>query len=126
MPQFPRTFTDVYSPDTLVAGQTQIVTESQTLLSGQVLARGTLVGRITTGLKMTLSLLASSDGSQVPYGILLDSYDASAGDLAGCGVMVKGEFDQNAVIFGAGQTIANTHDALRDAGIYLKPSLPNV
>jgi hypothetical protein len=126
MPQFPSTFTDVFSPDTLVAGQTQTVTESQTLLSGQVLARGTLVGRITTGGKMTLSLLASADGSQIPYGILADSYNATAGDLAGCGVMVKGEFDQNAVIFGTGQTVANTHDALRDAGIYLKPSLPNV
>lgn len=126
MPQFPRTFTDTFSPDTLVAGQTQPITENQTLISGQVLARGTLVGRITSGGKMTLSLLASSDGSQIPYGILLDSYDASAGDLVGCGVMVKGEFDQNAVIFGTGQTIANTHDALRDAGIYLKTALPNV
>lgn len=123
-PQYPRTFSETYSPDTLIAGLTQGVTESNILLSGQVLARGTVVGMITASGKITISASASSDGSQVPYGILLDSYDATAGDLAGCGVMVKGEFDQNAVIYGTGHSLTTVKAALRDVGIYLKPSVP--
>ncbi|MBP0492175.1 head decoration protein [Roseomonas indoligenes] len=123
MPQYPRSFSESYAPDRLIAGLTQIVTENMVLLSGQNLKRGTIVGRITASGKATISAAAASDGSQVPYGILLDDYDATAGDLGGCGVMVKGEFNDNAVIFGAGHTVLTVHDALRDGGIFLKPSV---
>ena len=36
------------------------------------------------------------------------------------GVYLMGEFNTNALIFGAGQTIANTELLLRDAGIFYK------
>lgn len=122
-PQYPYQTVSSYTPDRLIAGLTQIVTENMVLLAGQVLNRGTLIGRITASGKATIATAAATDGSQNPYGILLDYYDATAGDLGGCGVMVKGEFNDNAVIFGAGHTVLTVHDALRDAGIYLKPSV---
>lgn len=123
MPQYPFQTSYSYKPDNLIAGLTQMVTENMVLLAGQVLQRGTIVGRITATGKATIATAAATDGSQVPYGILLDYYDATSGDLGGCGVMVKGEFNDNAVIFGAGHTILTVHDALRGSGIYLKPSV---
>jgi hypothetical protein len=123
MPQYPYQTSNTYTPDRLIAGLTQIVTENCVLLSGQNLKRGTVVGKITASGKVTISASASSDGSQVPYGILLDDYDATAADLGGCGVMVKGEVNDNAIILGTGHTILTVHDALRDGGIFLKPSV---
>ena len=120
MPQYPSQSSESYTPDRLVAGLTQLVSETGTLTGGQALPRGALVGRITASRKFTLSTAAATDGSQVPYGVLLDDYDATAGDV-GCGVYVKGEFNPNAMTFGAGQTQAGLHDALRGMGIFLKP-----
>lgn len=119
----PRSYSTSYTPDRLIAGNTQLVSWDATLISGQVLARGTLVGKITASGKLTISTSAATDGSQNPVGILLDDYDASAGDV-NVGIYVKGEFNQNAVIFGTGQTAAGVADALRDLGIYLKPAVP--
>ncbi len=119
MPQYPSQFTESYTPDRLVAGLTQLVSETGTLLAGQNLPRGALIGRITASGKLTLSLAAATDGSQVPYGVLLDAFDATAGDTM-CGCYVKGEFDVAALTFGAGQTPAGVHDALRSVGIFLK------
>ncbi|MFZ6761310.1 head decoration protein [Pseudoroseomonas sp. WGS1072] len=114
---------EIYTPDKLIAGLTQIATWNGVLISGQNLKRGAVVGRITASGKVTLSASASSDGSQVPFGILADDYDASAVDLGNVGVYVKGEFNENAVILGAGHTLVSVRDPLRDAGIVLKGSI---
>jgi pantothenate kinase type III len=124
MPQYPRTISEAYAVDKLVAGLTQLVSINKTLISGQNLARGTVVGVITTSGKITQSLSASADGSQTPYGILADDYDATGADRANCAVYVKGEFNENAVILGTGHTIASVREGLRDAGIFLKPAVP--
>ena len=120
MPQYPSQSSESYTPDRLVAGLTQLVSESAILAAGQVLPRGALMGRITASGKLTLSTAAATDGSQVPYGILLDAFDATAGDVT-CGVYIRGEFDPDSITFGAGQTRAGLHDALRAMGIFLKP-----
>ncbi len=122
MAQYPSVTSETYTPDRLIASPAQIESLTGVLISGQNLLRGSLVGKITASGKFTMSLLASSDGSQVPYGILAYDYNATAGDTT-CAIYVKGGFNQNAVIFGTGQTASNTYDALRDAGIYLKPSV---
>lgn len=120
MPQYPRQFSETYAPDNLVAGLTQLVSETGTLLAGQFLPRGAVLGRLTASGKLTLSLAAASDGSQAPYGVLYDAYDSTAGDML-CGVYVKGEFNPNAMTFGAGHTAASVRAVLRGLGIYLKP-----
>lgn len=127
-PQYPYQFSDSFTPDRLVAGVTQLVSKPDCILvSGQTLNRGALVGKITdTGSanvgKLTLSLAAATDGSQIPYGILADYYDASGGDVT-CAIYVKGEFNQNAITFGAGQTAAALYDTLRLKDIWLKSPL---
>ncbi|WP_419900697.1 head decoration protein [Roseomonas sp. USHLN139] len=119
----PGSRTETYQPDNLIAGTTQLVSADGILILGQNLKRGALVGRITASGKLTLSASASGDGSQVPYGILIDDVDATAADTK-CGIYVKGEFNQNAVTFGTGHTASSVYDVCRDAGLFLKPATP--
>ena len=116
---------ETYNPDRLIAGDAKRVTRTETVVSGQTLGRGALVGKITTGGKLTLSLSASSDGSQVPYGIMADAVDASAGDVDGP-VYLSGEFAAEEVTFGADHTAASVRDGLRDRGIFLKSTVAPV
>lgn len=118
----PRAAQASVGPDQLLAGPDHIASWDGILVSGQKLARGTLIGRITASGKLTLSLAAAGDGSQVPIGILLDDYDASAGDT-NCGYYVKGQFNQLRVIYGTGHTAASVRDGLRGLGIILKPAV---
>lgn len=56
--------------------------ENVTLLSGQNLYPGAILGKITSGGKYTAYDNAASDGSQAVAGILLGRGDASSADLA--------------------------------------------
>lgn len=124
MPQFdPGRATATNNPDRLIAGDHPIVTDNATLVSGQNLTRGALLGKITTGGKLTLSLSASSDGSQTPYAILVDDCNASGGDK-NCGIYLTGEFDPTQMTFGTAHTAASVKDGLRALGIFLKTTLP--
>jgi Bacteriophage lambda head decoration protein D len=108
--------------DNLVGGYNDLITRQITLISGQNLKRGTLLGKITASGKYTLSLSASADGSQTPSVILLEDTDASGGDKVTVGAFA-GTFDENGVIFGTGHTAASTREALRDVGILLQSSI---
>lgn len=119
-PQYPFQFSETFTPDRLIAGVTPPITKPDAvLISGQTLQRGALVGKITASGKLTLSLAAATDGSQIPYGILADYYDASAGDVT-CAVYLSGVFNSNAITFGTGQTAAALYDTLRAQEIWLK------
>jgi hypothetical protein len=100
------------------AGDIDVVTWDGTLLSGQVLAAGTIVGKVKLSGKLTISTAGASDGSEVPYGILVEDCDAVAGDLSTC-IYVRGVFDSCSVILGAGHTLASIRDQLRPKGILL-------
>ena len=82
-PQQPGIYAETYVPDQLIAGNAKLVSAPVTFVSGQVLARGSVVGVITASGKYALSLSASSDGSQTPVAIVADAVDASAGDVTG-------------------------------------------
>ncbi|KAF0145105.1 MAG: phage protein Gp19 [Nitrospirae bacterium] len=74
-------------------------------------------------LKYKLSAAAAVDGSQVPDSILVEATDATAADID-VGLYVGGEFNENAITFGAGHTADSVRDALRDKGIILKKGVP--
>jgi hypothetical protein len=57
--------------------------ETVTVISGQNLALGAVVGRITASGKFTALAPAASDGSQNAAGVLLAATDASAADRLG-------------------------------------------
>lgn len=108
--------------DALVVGIDNLQSRSITLVSGQTLKRGALLGKITTGGKYTLSLSASSDGSQSPSVILAEDCDASGGDKVTVAYF-GGVFDENSVTFGTGHTAASAREALRAVGIKLNSSI---
>lgn len=112
--------TETYNPDNLIAGDLGIRTASITVISGQVLTRGAVLGKITASGKYNLSLSAAVDGSQTPVAILAEAVDASGGDVTNVPVYIKGDFNTNALTIGTGHTAASITDTLRDGGIYIK------
>lgn len=121
-PQTPGIYAETYIPDQLIAGNHKLVTDSVTVLSGQVLQRGAVLGKITASGKYILSLSAAADGSQSPSAIAADYIDASAGDVIG-GIYLAGEFNGVALTLGAGITLAAASATLRPLSIYLKTSV---
>lgn len=117
---------ETYLPDQLIAGNEHLVTETDTLnQQGAVSARGTLMGKITATGNIIPCVKTAADGSQVPYGILVDQTDATGGAVL-CGVYVKGEFNVNKMTIDAswGANLAAQVAALlapcRNAQLYLK------
>jgi hypothetical protein len=109
--------------DNLLAGDEQTFADKGTLISGQNLVRGALLGRITTGGKYTLALSASSDGSQTPVAILAHDCDASSADKE-CIVYKAGTFNVNAVTLGTGITLDTaTKHALRALDIFFRTNV---
>lgn len=120
--QIPGIAAEAFLPDQLIAGTHQLVTDTVTVASGQVVARGAVLGMITASGKYTLALSASADGSQNPSVIAADNIDASAGDVLG-GVYIAGEFNGNALVLGAGITLAAAKTAFRPLSIYVKAAV---
>ncbi len=115
--------TETYTPDKLIAGDYPLVTGEVTIVSGQNLARGALLGKITASGKYTLCDSGASDGSQVPKGILAEAVDASAADVTHAPYYLAGEFNEAAIAFGGTDTADTHREALRDLSIYLKETV---
>lgn len=111
-----------FTPDNLIAGDNiRPITRSVTLVSGQNVVRGTVLGIITATGKYTTSLAAASNGSQTPKAIAAEDCDASGGDKVTL-VYIAGEFNENELTLGTGHTLASIREGLRDNGIFLKSS----
>ncbi len=110
-----------YDPTGIIAagGDAKPRIEVVTILSGQNLPAGRLVGKITTGGKFKSSLAASSDGSQLyeKTAVLLEPCDASGGDKA-ARVLVTGTVNLSKVSFDTGQTYAAGKIDMMKAGLY--------
>lgn len=106
------------TPDRLIAGTSPLITRKVTLISGQNLARGAVLGKITTGGKYNLSLSAAVDGSQTPDLILAEAADATAGDVEAV-AYATGEFNQSALTIGTAHTADSIREGLRVKGIHL-------
>lgn len=117
-PQQPGIAAETFIPDQLIAGNLQLVTDTVTLGAG-TLARGAVLGQITTSGNYILSVKTASDGSQVPAAILADTADASGGAVF-APVYLMGEFNSNAISFDASWTVAALKAAMRSFSIFLK------
>lgn len=112
-----------FTPDLLIAGDHPIRTVPVTIISGQNLARGALLGKITASGKCNLSLSAAADGSQVPYAILVDDVNATSGDKQGV-AYIAGDFNASQMVFGTAHTAATVRDALAAKSIYITTPVP--
>jgi len=115
--------TETYTPDNLLAGDYPAVTDIVTILSGENLARGTCLGKITaSGKHVIVNSAGTDDGRRAPVAILAEDCDASGGDAQAV-VYLSGSFNESAVTFGGTDTTATHRAALRDLNIYLKTAV---
>lgn len=70
-----------------------------TVVSGQNLARGTVLGKITASGKYTAWTTGAADGSQTAAGVLLDAVNASAGDAKGVMVARMAAINPAALVY---------------------------
>ena len=112
-----------FTPDKLVAGDAdELLGRKVTIISGQNLVRGTVLGKITASSKYNKSLSTANDGSEVPDLILAEDCDASGGDKTAL-AYERGDFIQEALTLGASHTVASIKEGLRVKGIYLLSSV---
>lgn len=103
--------------ENLLAGNAHLlVARKVTLASGQSLARGAVLGKITSGGKYVLSASAASDGSQTPDLILAEACDASGGDKEAL-AYARGDFLSIGLVLGTGHTVDSIREGLRAKGI---------
>jgi len=90
------------------------------IAGGQTLLRGAVLGQVTATGKLILSLNGAADGSQNAMAILCEDLDTTVNAAADIPfhVLVHGRVNPEALVFGTGQTEANTKAAMRMAGIY--------
>ena len=93
-----------------------ITTRVVTVVSGQNLSAGAVLGKITASGKYNLSLSAASDGSQTPDLVLFQDCDASGGDTEAVAIET-GTVVASALTLGASHTIASIREGLRGKGI---------
>ena len=93
-------------------------TRQITLLSGQNLKAGTLLGKITTGGKYTESTATAIDGSETPDLVLAEDCDASSGDKVTLAYETGG-FNVDEMTIHVTHTVASIREGLRLKGILL-------
>lgn len=108
-----------YAPDNLLAGEYPRVERVVTIAAGADLAKGAVLGRITANGKFKLSASASLDGSQTPDAVLAEKANAADNDVQAV-VYFSGEFNENALVLGAGHTLDSVRIALRAKNVYLR------
>lgn len=107
--------------DNLFYSDVPVVTEAAVIASGQEIARGAVLGKVTSTGELKLSTAGASDGSETPYAIAADTVDATEGEQATI-VYLKGHFNTRALSLGTGLTLAGIKPGLRQLGIYLSES----
>ena len=107
-----------FNLDGLLIGEHPVTSRQITLLAGQNLARGAVLGKITATGKYMLSLAAAVDGSEVPDAVLAEATDATAADVA-TPAYFTGGFDESKLVLGTAHTAASIREGLRVKGIHL-------
>jgi len=82
-----------------------------TVVSGQNLAAGTVLGKITASGKYAAYDNDAADGTQAAAGVLLSAVDASGADAAGVAVVRHAVVATEALVWGAGVTTQGEKDA---------------
>lgn len=109
----------VFAPPQLLSGGTY-TTRKVTILSGQDLKAGAVLGKIAASSKHILSLSAAGDGSETPDLVLLQDCDATGGDTEAIALETCTQgLNADALTIGTGHTLASIREGLRDKGILI-------
>jgi len=110
------------TPDKLLAGNSDLlVSRKVTIITGQNILRGAVLGKITASGKYNLSLSGAADGSQTPDLVLAEDCNASAADTPAM-AYARGDFATAGLTLGAAHTVASITEGLRAKGITLVSS----
>jgi hypothetical protein len=114
------------APDNLFAGDFPVVTGSGTIASGQgVLARGTVLGKVTAGGKLAIVDSTKSTGEQVVYAVLAEAVDATSADVD-APLYLTGTYNSRALVFGGTDTAATHTAGARALSIFIKDTVAAV
>jgi hypothetical protein len=106
-----------FTPDELLVSCEQ--SGLRTYATGHgVVARGTVLGKITASGKLIPSASAAADGSQTPYAVAAEDVDTTNADADGVAYLAA-TLNQNSLVYGAGHTAATVFDPLRAVDIHL-------
>lgn len=117
------------TPDNLFAGtqvQPVVADEVQLQAGNGVLARGTVLGKITASDQAVAVDSVATDGSQTVYAILAEDTDTgdSAGDPVAAPGYFTGEYNELYLMFGGTDTADTHRDDARALGIFFKDTVP--
>jgi hypothetical protein len=116
-----------YDRSPLVIGEMQDL-KGQTIVSGEDITVGMLLGVITASEKLAQSKSGSSDGSENPRYIAITNTDATGGDVTDVTVLATGKINAANIVFDGTDdldTVVNNqsyYNHLRDYGIIAIPS----
>jgi len=110
--------------DNLIAGYSDVIAVPVTIVAGEgVLGRGSVLGKITaTGKYALVNSAGPDDGRRTAAAILAEDVDATDNDVVTT-AYVRGEFNENALVFGGTDTVATHKSHLQDIGIFLRGSV---
>lgn len=97
--------------------------KNQTILSGEDITKGMLLGIVTASGKLAQCKSGSSDGSENPRYIAIVDTDATGGDVTGVTVLATGRVNSEVLVFDGSDTLDTVtnsqsfYNHLRDYGI---------
>lgn len=109
-----------FSYDNLFAGDHPKKTKPVTVLSGETVVKGQLMGRITASGKYKACNTGHSDGAEVCDAIMAHDVDASGGDTEGIAYLT-GDFNSNALTIAqspSADTVAAHEQEARQRGLF--------
>lgn len=107
--------------DNLFGSDYPIIYDEVTIVAGQSLTRGAVLGIITTGGKATLLSKDSVDGSEDFYAVLTRDTDATSEDKI-APVAISGTFQTQGLSFGANTVAADIKVEARLLNCYVQTS----
>lgn len=112
------TVTDSLVYDGLLVGNFPIHTQAIEVAQSQTLLRGTVVGKITASGYLAACDHTASDGSEVPYGVMVEPVTTTSTELPGL-IYDFGLFAADKLSFGGSSTLADLQDAMKAANLYV-------
>lgn len=88
--------------------------EAGTVITGQNLAIGAVVGKITASGKLTILNPVAGDGSQTAYGVMAQAVDATAADKSGVVIFQIATLKDAGLVWPGGITAPQKTTALND------------
>ena len=106
--------TNQYSTEKVFIGDNSYETVAfKSAGTDQSLVAGQLMGRVSATGFVTQHTSGASDGSEIPFGILAESIEITAGETPNLSICVKGRVDKNLVVLSGSDTFATVVSSRR-------------